>query len=87
MVDGKVIKRAKHKSTIKDPGTPGILEMVNSFIKPLHILIDTWFCISIYILPVTHTLTHAHTYVYMCMKVHVRLWFSTLGELKGLPVP
>ncbi|KAG5550937.1 hypothetical protein RHGRI_009381 [Rhododendron griersonianum] len=27
MVDGKVIKRAKHKSTIKDPGTPGILEM------------------------------------------------------------
>ncbi|KAE9456574.1 hypothetical protein C3L33_11490, partial [Rhododendron williamsianum] len=40
MVDGKVIKRAKHKSTIKDPGTPGILEMVNSFIKPLHICID-----------------------------------------------
>ncbi|XP_058208888.1 general transcription and DNA repair factor IIH subunit TFB1-1-like isoform X2 [Rhododendron vialii] len=27
MVDGKVIKRAKYKSTIKDPGTPGILEM------------------------------------------------------------
>ncbi|KAF7145356.1 hypothetical protein RHSIM_Rhsim04G0009500 [Rhododendron simsii] len=27
MVDGKVIKRAKHKSSVKDPGTPGILEM------------------------------------------------------------
>ncbi|KAH7843608.1 hypothetical protein Vadar_018747 [Vaccinium darrowii] len=28
MVDGKVIKRAKYKSSVKDSGTPGILEMM-----------------------------------------------------------
>ncbi|KAL6975137.1 hypothetical protein U1Q18_023932 [Sarracenia purpurea var. burkii] len=29
MVDGKVIKRAKYKSSVKDPGIPGILQMTD----------------------------------------------------------
>lgn len=65
MVDGKVIKRAKHKSTIKDPGTPGILEMVNSFIKPLHMYWLIHDSVSPYILPGTNT----HSHIRMCICV------------------
>lgn len=54
MVDGKVIKRAKYKSSVKDSGTPGILEMVILFQALMSI--HSSLCISTY--PGTHMLMY-----------------------------
>jgi len=37
MADGKLVKRAKYKTSVKVPGVPGVLKLVFSF--PPHLII------------------------------------------------
>ena len=75
MSSGQVIKRAKYKTSVKDPGTPGLLKMVFLFLSCFFPLLRVLLLLFIVLMPADQ-LCLSGSYLYV--NVFICFWMQSV---------